>query len=74
MSQQKNLSDQFEDELDDFFKDRALERAQVFADKSKVKSSKERDEEENNEKPFSSDVGSGCCMTGCHDCPWGYRL
>ena len=71
---QKNLSDQFEDELDDFFKDRALERAQTFADKSKTQSSKSRSDDETDEKPFPSEVGSGCCMTGCHDCPWGYRV
>lgn len=71
---EKKPSDLFEDELDDFFKDRALERAQTFADKSKTTSSKERDEKDTEEKPFPSDVGSGCCMTGCHDCPWGYRV
>ena len=69
----KSASDLFEDELDDFFKDRALERAQTFADKSKVTSSKEREETDTEDKPFSSDIGSGCCMTGCHDCPWDFR-
>jgi hypothetical protein len=73
VSSQKNQSDLFEQELDDFFKDRALERAQVFSDNSKNKSSKARVENDLEQANFPSEIGSGCCMTGCHDCPWDYQ-
>lgn len=52
-------------ELEEFFADRALERAQHIADKPKNETAKDRDED-----PDPS--MSGCCMTGCADCPWGY--
>ncbi|MDD9898789.1 MAG: hypothetical protein OXU45_07310 [Candidatus Melainabacteria bacterium] len=64
-------SDKFELELDEFFKDRAEHRANQFSDKSKKASAKERSEKD---KAISmDDKGSGCCMTGCHDCPWAYN-
>jgi hypothetical protein len=53
----------FEQDLDEFFKDRALFRAQTFSDSSKKTVSSER----------QADEMSGCCMTGCFDCPWGYE-
>lgn len=67
---QLNESDKFELELDEFFKDRAAFRANQFSDKSKTQAAKERCEEEDG--LCMDDKGSGCCMTGCHDCPWAY--
>lgn len=65
-----NASDEFEHELDDFFKERALFRAHNFSDSSKLNSGSERVCEVNPHDPTQI---SGCCMTGCHDCPWGYN-
>ncbi len=56
----------FEDELSEFFKDRAEARAIHVSDKPKDTCSESRAEED----PSMS----GCCMTGCHDCPWGYTV
>ncbi len=53
-----------EDELDEFFKDRAQARAIHVSDKPKDTCSEARSEDD----PSMS----GCCMTGCHDCPWDY--
>ncbi len=53
-----------ETELDEFFKDRAHARAAHISDKPKGTCSESRAEDD----PSMS----GCCMTGCHDCPWGY--
>ena len=71
MSSEKNIqSDQFEKELDEFFKERAEFRSTNFSDKSKHKSSCERDEDD--KQVFDPTQMSGCCMTGCSDCPWLY--
>lgn len=63
----KSASEKFEDELDDFFKSRALLRSASVADQAKNSSAKERDDE------LTSLTMSGCCMTGCPDCPWNYK-
>ncbi len=55
-----------ETELDEFFKDRAHARAAHISDKPKGTCSESRAEDD----PSMS----GCCMTGCHDCPWGYTV
>lgn len=69
-TKQNNASDEFENELDDFFKERALFRTHTFSDSSKLNSGTERVCEANpHHDPTQM---SGCCMTGCHDCPWGY--
>ncbi len=65
---EKKANEDFEKELDAFFKDRAEHRVVSPGDKSKIKSAKER---ENDEVQQSFNT-SGCCMTGCHDCPWDY--
>jgi|GEM_PF-2962102 len=61
---QNDRAQLFEDELNEFFKDRAEARAMHVSDKPKDNCSKTRAEED----PSMS----GCCMTGCNDCPWGY--
>ncbi len=66
---QADLSNQFEQELDDFFKERAHFRAPHISDKPKANSAKHRCDDD---LPLAN--MSGCCMTGCHDCPWGYTL
>lgn len=70
-----NESDEFEKELEDFFKDRAVFRSATVSDSSK-KTIKEIRKEEDAvkfpENPIASTM-SGCCMTGCHNCPWGYQ-
>ena len=81
MSEQAK-SDSFEHELDEFFKERALFRTQTVSDSSKNKVSKERCDEmsmssprnEHNKADGALRAGSmsGCCMTGCYDCPWDY--
>jgi hypothetical protein len=63
-------SDQFEKELDDFFKERAEFRSSSFFDQSKSKTLIERDSDLSSS---DSILMSGCCMTGCYDCPWDYR-
>lgn len=68
-------SDEFEKELEDFFKDRAVLRSSTIIDPSKkiIKEiRKEDDEIKFPENPSS--MMSGCCMTGCHNCPWGFSL
>ncbi|MBT6842448.1 MAG: hypothetical protein HOA17_01460 [Candidatus Melainabacteria bacterium] len=62
-------AEKFESELDEFFKDRAEFRASQFSDKTKSQAATERTEGEELE---DASKGSGCCMTGCHDCPWQY--
>jgi hypothetical protein len=66
----KNLADQFENDLDEFFKERALFRAQAPSDRSKSCSAQQRDDK--GVDHFQNMLG--CCMTGCHDCPWGYKV
>lgn len=70
--QEPSLSEaaKFEQELDEFFKDRAEYRAARFSDKTKSQAGTERCDGEELER---SEKGSGCCMTGCHDCPWAYQ-
>jgi hypothetical protein len=63
-------SDQFEKDLDEFFKDRAEFRSCTFTDSSKSKTSTERT---NETVAFDPTQMSGCCMTGCYDCPWDYK-
>lgn len=69
MSEEKKLnsSDEFEDELEEYLKERAFVREIGISDSSSSKVSKERQDELGLQS-------SGCCMTGCHDCPWGFRL
>ena len=69
-SKENTSSNQFEKELDEFFQDRAEFRVANFSDKSKTKSSLER--KIGDEKVFDPTQMSGCCITGCHDCPWDY--
>lgn len=72
---QNQKLDEFEKELDEFFKERALFRAATFSDKFKRGTSSHRDSSEDTEKNELTEISlnmSGCCMTGCHDCPWGY--
>jgi cytidylate kinase len=71
MSEQTK-SDSFEHELDEFFKERALFRTQTVSDSSKNKVSKERCDDEIKHRDKDDGSRSGCCMTGCHDCPWDY--
>lgn len=74
-------SDQFESELDEFFKERAQFRAIEPGDSSKSQSANMRDDGlevlSKNIPDVSNDPNNhamgGCCMTGCFDCPWGYR-
>ena len=63
-------SEQFEKELDEFFQDRAEFRSSNFSDKSKTQSSSERDDKDD----VDPTQMSGCCMTGCSDCPWLYKV
>jgi hypothetical protein len=73
MDYTKKQSDSFEDELDEFFKERALFRAQALSDSSRTQSGSARNcDDKVFENPNSSTGLSGCCMTGCVDCPWGY--
>ncbi len=65
-------SDNFEHELDEFFKERALFRTQTVADTAKSKVAKERSEDEIKHLDAKEGSQSGCCMTGCYDCPWEY--
>lgn len=77
MSNLQEKSDNFEDELDEFFKERALFRAQNVCDSSKVSSASLRVEEEtivSFPKREIDEGMSGCCMTGCFDCPWDYKV
>lgn len=69
--QERTDSDQFEKELDEFFQDRAEFRSSNFADQSKSKTQTERN---NDVLTLDPTQMSGCCMTGCHDCPWDYRV
>ncbi len=66
-------SDQFEKELEDFFQDRALFRTASVSDPTKKIVKQTRNEDEKITFLQSQQTMSGCCMTGCHDCPWGYR-
>lgn len=74
MGQEPKLSEaeKFESELDEFFKDRAEYRAAQFSDKTKSQAGTERAKGEKLDASKPNDKGSGCCMTGCHDCPWQY--
>ncbi|MCE2928040.1 MAG: hypothetical protein LW817_00230 [Candidatus Caenarcaniphilales bacterium] len=75
MNSHNHSKDEFEKELEEFFKERAQFRAPSPADSSKNKSAKARCDEDASEKfTVPSEFGSGCCMTGCHNCPWGYAV
>jgi hypothetical protein len=75
MDYTQEKSDSFEDELDEFFKERALFRAQVISDNPKNLSGSLREEKDCVFDNQGQSAGfSGCCMTGCHDCPWGYTI
>jgi hypothetical protein len=63
----KTSSDEFQEELEEYLKERAFIREIHISDQASSKSSKEREENPSLES-------SGCCMTGCHDCPWGFRI
>jgi hypothetical protein len=65
--QGKNLSSSFkteseilESEMDEFFAMREAERSANSSYSSQMKA--------------TLDANSGCCMTGCAGCPWGYEI
>ncbi len=66
MSEAKKKSEDFEAEMDQFFKDRSLSLGLNIEQEKNDNPPKQEGE---NFKP-----GSGCCMTECPDCPWGYRV
>ena len=57
----------FDKEMEEFFMMREIERSQksFSNDKDCYKTEKEWDKKE-------PSMASGCCMTGCPNCPWGY--
>lgn len=57
----EKLANELEKDLEDFFALRATERARR----------EDCSEEKRSEK--LEDAMSGCCMTGCAGCPWGYE-
>lgn len=70
------LSQEFEAELDEYFKERSEFRAVNFADSPRLPQFDQVQEEKKAElDPNNHPVQmSGCCMTGCFDCPWGYSI
>lgn len=57
-------SEDFDKEMEEFFTMREAERS---SGENTYKIEKKWDAKE-------SAMASGCCMTGCHNCPWGYKL
>ncbi len=68
-------SDDFDKEMEEFFTMRAIERSQtVFVTSETSDSDDETYKIEKKWDAKESAMASGCCMTGCHNCPWGYKL
>jgi len=68
MDEQPNyekLAEDLEKDLEDFFSLKAAERA---------KENHNNDENAETGTPKQWHDMSGCCMTGCAACPWGYKL
>ncbi len=59
--------DEFEKELDEYFQTKHCEKTHKITHQS------QKNLKCNKEEP-SMPLSSGCCMTGCHNCPWGYTL
>lgn len=66
----KKFSKSFEDELDEYFHDRLEDRSAKQAKNYEQKQGKEKTEIR---EPSEERLKSGCCYSGCHDCPWGYK-
>ncbi|MEB3315237.1 MAG: hypothetical protein VKK32_03375 [Candidatus Melainabacteria bacterium] len=58
----EKLAQDLEKDLEDFFSMRAMERSTRPDSDGACRSGK------------LEDAMSGCCMTGCPGCPWGYEL
>jgi len=58
----EKLAQDLEKDLEDFFSMRAMERSTRVDSGEVCRSDK------------LEDAMSGCCMTGCLGCPWGYEL
>lgn len=89
-NQTSKISDEFEKELDEYFKERSQFRVRHFSDDAKADLADERSSGiispfSINEKScasapantqsnlnYSASNMSGCCMSGCFDCPWGF--
>lgn len=67
--QEKNLlSTMLENELDEFFQERAEIKAVHVSDKSKQAIGEARDQDPD------PDQESACCYSACPSCPWGYQI
>ncbi|NQY81001.1 MAG: hypothetical protein HRT47_11885 [Candidatus Caenarcaniphilales bacterium] len=72
-------SEDFDKEMEEFFTMRAMERSQTihFDGENSSSLSDSGGNTYKIEKKWDakeSAMTSGCCMTGCHNCPWGYKL